>query len=150
MTLTHKRSFPRYSLTNKDFADVNPLFFQATPLANMLSNTSATPTCGTDLYETDDAFVLELAVPGIKRDQFEISVEGRQLSIKASYDYDADKHDAERSYHIKTMSRADINRTVNLSDSVDRNAIDAKVEDGILTVLMPKAAEAQARKIVIN
>ena len=159
-----------YDLANKLFSEFDRM--ATSPARQLKPSYSAHSVNGTDLYETADAFVLEMAVPGIKRENIEISLEGRNLDISASYQAANASKDAaaeakedtenvveavadtvqaeERRYHYRSLRLADINRKVHLPESVQIDAIDAKVEDGILILSMPKAAEAQPRKISVN
>ena len=159
-----------YDLATKLFSEFDRM---ASP-ARAVNTYSTSAVNGTDLYETADAFILEMAIPGIKRENIDINLEGRNLDIHASYktvepvaDVEAATEAAaevntnenvaieatevaERKYHYRSLRLADINRKVHLPESVQVDAIDAKVEDGILLLTMPKAAEAQPRKISVN
>ncbi len=101
-----------------------------------------------DLYETDDAIVLEMAVPGLTADQLDISIEGRQLTIRAKYPEFEEVRD--RRYWLQTIPRGELTRTVRLPASVDIDAIDAKVHDGMLLLTMPKVPEAKVKKIAVT
>ncbi|HRP47869.1 MAG TPA: Hsp20/alpha crystallin family protein [Trueperaceae bacterium] len=101
-----------------------------------------------DLYETDDAVVLEMAVPGIKEENLEISIEGRQLTIRGRSEDEVEKSD--RRYWLKGISFGEFSRTVTVPSGIDASTIDANIEEGVLTVTMPKAPEALARKIAVN
>ena len=100
-----------------------------------------------DLYETSEQLVLEMAIPGVESDQLEISLEGRQLSIEGTLD----APEAEgRRYWVQGIPRGQFSRTVSLPTAVEADAIEAKVHDGLLTLTLPKVAEARARKIAIE
>jgi len=157
MNLVHRN----YDLANKLFSEFDRA--ANSPARNLRTSYSTSNVNGTDLYETTDAFVLEMAVPGIKRENIDINLEGRNLDIRASYkteepieaeaNTDAEVENAveeKRTYHYRSLRLADINRKVHLPESVQIDAIDAKVEDGILLLTLPKAAEAQPRKISVN
>ncbi len=101
-----------------------------------------------DLYETDDAVVLKMAVPGISEDDLDISIEGRQLTIRGSSKEEVEQ--TERRYWMKGISIGEFSRTVSVPSGIDTNAIDADVQQGVLTVTMPKAPEAVARKIAVK
>lgn len=101
-----------------------------------------------DLYETDEDLVLELAVPGLRADDIEVSIEGRQLSIRASLP-ELEKA-TDRRYWMQGIPRGEMSRTVRLPASVEVDSIRADVEQGLLTLTMPKQAEAKVRKIAIS
>lgn len=102
---------------------------------------------GMDLYETEDALVLELAVPGLTAEAIDVSVEGRRLKVRA--DLPAADEDEGRRYFMRSLPRGRFARTVRLPSSVDTEAIEAQVQAGLLTLRMPKAVTAKARKIEI-
>lgn len=101
-----------------------------------------------DLYETDEAVVLQMAVPGVAAENIDISIEGRQLSIRGSAGSEVET--ADRRYWLKGISLGEFSRSVTVPSGIDANGIDAKVEEGILTVSMPKAPEALSRKIAVG
>lgn len=108
-----------------------------------------------DLYETDEAVVLEMAVPGISHEQLDISIEGRQLTIhgvlpEVEDEEDEATHQAERRYWVRSIPRGEFQRTVTIPSGVNADEIDAAVNQGLLTLTMPKATEAKARKISIR
>lgn len=101
-----------------------------------------------DLYETDEAVVLQMLVPGVAAEDIDISIEGRQLSIRGGAEAEVEKSD--RRYWLKGIAHGEFSRTVTVPTGIDSGAIDAKVVDGILTVTMPKVPEALARKIAVG
>lgn len=101
-----------------------------------------------DLYETDEALMLELGVPGLTAEMVDVSVEGRQLTVRVELPERAT--DAARRYWVRTMPRGAFTRTVRLPAGVDTDAIDAKVHAGMLTLRMPKAPEAKVRRVEIQ
>jgi len=112
---------------------------------------SSTPTRDTDtpmdLYETDDALVLELAVPGLTASDLDVSIEGRDLTIRA----DVATPDTEgRRYWTRTIPRGQTTRSLKLPNSVDVDRVEARVQDGLLILTMPKVNEAKVKKIEIQ
>ena len=101
-----------------------------------------------DLFETDDALVIELAVPGVQADDLDISIEGRQLTIRASLPAIPD--DEQRRYWLQAIPRGAFTRTVRLPANVDTDAVQANVHDGMLVLRLAKAAEAKVRKVAIE
>ncbi|HEX7040068.1 MAG TPA: Hsp20/alpha crystallin family protein [Trueperaceae bacterium] len=100
-----------------------------------------------DLYETDDAVVLEMAVPGVSPEDLDLSLEGRQVTIRGR---SAETEDEGRRYWLRGMPRGEFSRTVTVPSGIDANGIEANVEQGVLTLRMPKVPEAVARKIAVG
>lgn len=101
---------------------------------------------GVDLYETEEGYFLELAVPGLTAADIDVDVEGRQLTIKAEQE-EADSEG--RRYWLQSLPRGSFTRTVRVPRGVDTETVSATVQAGLLTVTMPRSPEARARKVEI-
>lgn len=100
-----------------------------------------------DLFETGEEVVLEMAVPGIRVDDLDITVEGRQLTIRGALPNGAKE---DRRYWLQSIPRGEFQRNVTLPSSVEIEQVHAQVQDGLLVLRMPKVAAAKARKIPIG
>lgn len=100
-----------------------------------------------DLYETGEHLVLEMAVPGVRGNDLDVSIEGRQLTIRGKA---PEVEGEDRRYWIQSIPRGEFSRTVTLPTTVVVENVNAKVHDGLLTLQMPKVSEAQSRKIAIT
>lgn len=108
-----------------------------------------------DLYETSDEVVLVMAVPGMRADQLDVSLEGRQLTIRGTLPGDSgetgeDGSEEERNYWVRAIPRGEFQRIVTVPAGVDADSIHATVDQGLLTLTLPKASEAKARKIDVK
>jgi HSP20 family protein len=101
-----------------------------------------------DLYETDQHLVLEMAVPGVKVEDLDISIENRQLTITGTLP--ALLEDEKRRYWLQSIPHGQFSRTFTLPVTVETEGIEATVRDGLLSLTMPKVAQARARKIAIS
>lgn len=155
---TRTRPMRRWGLESDD---VNDVFGQMErmilhPLMQGVLTSRATSNVGNpypiDLYETSDNVVLEMAVPGVSYDRLDISLEGRQLTIHGVLpDGEEDANQDEgRNYWVRGIPRGEFQRTVTVPAGVDADRIQASVDQGLLTLTMPKASEAKARKIDIQ
>ncbi|HLY89125.1 MAG TPA: Hsp20/alpha crystallin family protein [Acetobacteraceae bacterium] len=100
-----------------------------------------------DIFETDDALTLLLEMPGVSKDNVDVQIENDVLRVEGKIDY-ATYKDIEpvyTEYNIGHYARA-----FTLSNKIDRDAISARVEDGVLTLTLPKAKEAMPRRITIS
>ncbi|MEZ4607865.1 MAG: Hsp20/alpha crystallin family protein [Deinococcales bacterium] len=114
------------------------------------SSSSNSSNLATNLYETDKAYVMELSVPGFKKEDISMHLEGRQLTIKGNHEVTNEHEDDKRHYYLKSFSKSSFGKVVTLPEKVAQDAIEAKVLDGVLHVTMPKAAQAIAKSISIN
>lgn len=141
-----------WGLSNSDavgslFSDFDRIFNElAAPYAGG-AQTQWAQSYPVDLYETSENVVLQMAVPGVQVDDLDISIEGRNLSIRGTL---PESDDDGRRYWLQSIPRGEFSRTVTLPANVDLDDIHASVDTGLLTLTMPKVAEAKARKITIN
>ncbi len=103
-----------------------------------------------NIRETKDQFQVTLAVPGMKKEDFKIDVEGNMLTISSEKKDSPEEKKAKftrREYNYSTFSRS-----FTLPDVVDREKIEAVYKDGVLKLVMPrrKAKVAAAKKIVVK
>jgi HSP20 family protein len=101
----------------------------------------------TDIYETEDALTLVMEVPGVDKKDVEVALESGTLRVEAKIDFS--KYEGMEplyaEYNVGNYARA-----FTLSDKIDQNAISAALENGVLTLTLKKAKEAQPRKIAIR
>lgn len=101
-----------------------------------------------DLSETPDAYIVELAVPGMKAEDLNVTIENGVLSISGEVKKSAEEH--ERNYHRIERRYGRFSRSITLPSTVRGDAIEARLENGVLTLRVPKAEEVKPRKIHIN
>lgn len=101
-----------------------------------------------DVSETQDAFLVEAAVPGLKPEDLEITVENSVLTIKGETRQDSAAK--ERNFHRIERRFGSFQRTIGLPKSVQADAIKATLEQGVLKLEIPKAEEIKPRKISVN
>ncbi len=92
-----------------------------------------------DAYETEDKVVLELEIPGVKKDELKVTVEDGVLKISGEKKTERDEKG--RNYRIVERSFGKFERAFIIPDYVDVNNILAKYNDGVLTLEMPKKKE---------
>jgi HSP20 family protein len=140
------RSPSRWALSESPFDTIDRIFEDLG--SGTLFNRGDAVTYPMDLYETDEALVLELAVPGVDADDLDISIEGRQLTVRATLP--ALPEGEQRRYWLQSIPHGAFTRTVRLPSSVDTEQIKAQVHNGMLELRMPKVAEAKVRKVAIE
>ena len=94
-----------------------------------------------NIKELDSQFEIELAVPGKRKDDFEIEVENGILSISSTEEEKQLNENGK--FTRREFSYTSFRRSFTLPDSVDPKKIDASYEEGVLQVLLPKHKEAQ-------
>jgi len=100
-----------------------------------------------DIYETREAVTLLAEMPGVSKDGVEIGLEEDTLTIKGTrgdYAIPGDK------VLLQEFESGHYYRNFNLAETIDREAISAKMTAGILTLVLPKMAPAKPRRIEVK
>ena len=100
-----------------------------------------------DVFQTDDAWLITLDLPGADETTTEISIEKDVLTIKAS----ALEMTPEGFEKVHTeFAPRQFERAFRLPDEVDRSAIDATVKNGVLHLTLPKSPETKPHQVVVK
>ena len=95
------------------------------------------------MIEQADQFLIEVAAPGLEKEDFKVELEGQKLII--SCQNEEKKNEENLNYRRKEFSFSSFRRTFNITNALDGGKISAKYDQGILTVSVPKKeAEAQS------
>lgn len=135
---------PFNSLFRDDFFsdDLSPFF------SSSLARGGRAFTPAVDVVENDDAYVLKAEVPGMAPDQIDLQVENDVLTLRGEH---KSEHDEQRKgYRRIERSYGTFARSFVLPQGTDVDAIDARVENGVLTVTIPKVAKAAPRKLQVK
>ncbi len=106
-----------------------------------------------NIKEDDDKFEVELAAPGMTKDDFDINLHNSQLTVSSERKEEHKEDEDEENYARREFSYQAFTRTFTIPQNiVDAEKIDAKYDDGILRIVLPKLETAKpkpARKIKI-
>jgi HSP20 family protein len=129
------------NLIKSPYTDLFDTFFNSEPFLSksLVSNVPAV-----NISETDDGYHVELAVPGLKKEDFKISVDQNQLKISAEQKSETVENDESRKYSRKEFNYASFTRAFTLPDLADQAQIEAEYRDGVLLVNVAKKEEAKA------
>jgi HSP20 family protein len=103
----------------------------------------------TNVQENDNAFVFTLEMPGLTRENIEVNVEGDTLVVKGSKS-DTTESAEDKGHVHREFSASRFERTIHVGDAVDTEHITAKMQDGVLTITLPKRVEKVGRKIDVK
>lgn len=102
----------------------------------------------TDVYETDDAYVVESELPGFGHDDIEVTLDQGTLTIRGARESETERETDE--YHLRERAAGQFERSFRLPRSIEAEDVKARFDQGILRVEVPKAAEARSRKIDVE
>ena len=93
-----------------------------------------------NIKESETGFILEMFAPGLKKEDFNIEIDQRTLSISSEIQIETEEN--QEIYSRKEYSINSFKRTFNLPETVNFDAIEANYENGILQLRLPKREEA--------
>lgn len=100
-----------------------------------------------DIYETDEALTLVMEIPGVDRQNLDVGLENGVLRVDGKIDFS--KYDGMDPVYTE-YNVGHYTRSFTLSNKIDQEKISAQLDDGVLTLTLPKAKEAQPRRIAIG
>jgi len=126
-------------------------------LPNWLDDTStsrpaARGTLPLDVFESEDGLTVEAPVPGFDKDDVEVTLEKGKLTIRAekSDEHEEQGEEAGRAYFLRERSHGVTSRSILIGDSYDPNSVEGSLKDGVLTISVSKAPEAQPKRVAIS
>jgi HSP20 family protein len=99
-----------------------------------------------NIYSAGDALLVEAEVPGVRKEDLEILAVGNELTIKGRRPAD----EQSLTYHRRERGVGDFTRVVTLPIDVDADKIEATLQEGVLTLRLPKAESARPRQITVK
>jgi HSP20 family protein len=100
-----------------------------------------------DIYETDEALTVVMEMPGVEKSRLNVALENDVLKVDGQIDFTKYK-DMEPVYAEYNVGH--YARSFTLSNKIDQEKISAQLEDGVLTLTLPKAKQARPRRISIG
>lgn len=105
------------------------------------------PSLNLNVSESEDGYSIEAAVPGVKPEDVEIKVKDNILTISGSF-ATREQDEGER-YIRREISSGSFERSLRLGPTIDVDKVEASFENGLLSLTLPKRAEAKARMIEV-
>lgn len=101
----------------------------------------------TDVYETEEGLTLVMEMPGVSRENLDVSLEEGVLRVEGRLDFSkySGLEPVYTEYNVGHYARS-----FSLSDKVDQENIGAKLDDGILTLTLPRSPAARSRRVAIS
>jgi HSP20 family protein len=101
-----------------------------------------------DIFENKDQIVLEAELPGMKREDFDLTIENNVITLRGERRFE--KQDDTDNYHRVERSYGSFTRSFTLPQSVSADGATAEYANGVLRVTLPKREEAKSRRIQIS
>lgn len=98
-----------------------------------------------NVRETEDNFLVEVAAPGMKKEDFEIELDNNLLTISSEVKEEKESEDKEEKFTRREYSYSAFKRSFSLPDSINSAEIFANYEDGVLKIELPKREEDKVK-----
>ncbi len=101
-----------------------------------------------DMYQTENEVVVKATLPGVKAEDLQVSITGDVLTLRGEVKQDSEVKEA--NYHLKERSFGSFSRSVSLPVPVVADKAKAEFENGVLTLVLPKAEEVKPKTITVK
>jgi len=102
-----------------------------------------------DVKEDDKAYTLHAEIPGVKKEDIQVDVNGNQVSIRAEVKQEKEEKKGEKVLHSERYYGM-VSRSMQLPADIDSQSVKAEYQDGVLNIVLPKKASAQAKRVAIS
>ena len=146
MSLIRRTRYPEFMTLR---AAMDSMFDDALLPGHPRANASTTGFVPFDVIEREDEIVVRAPVPGFKTEDIDITVQGDVLTVSGTLREDAEASDENGAYHLREWRSAAFRRAMTLPEQVNADGAEARVEDGVLTLTLPKREDVKPRKIEV-
>ncbi len=101
----------------------------------------------TDIYENENEYRMKFEIPGVEKENVEITIDGDQFEIRASI---AESKPEETELKYSEYTSRNFYRKFKIGNDINREKVTAELSDGILEVILNKSEEAKPRKITVQ
>lgn len=102
-----------------------------------------------DVTEDDKSYVVTADLPGVAKDDIQVTIDGNQVTIAAEVKRNTERKDGERALHVERYA-GQLFRTFTLPTEIDESASEAKFENGVLELRLAKKIPQAGRKLSIQ
>ncbi|MGE4133813.1 MAG: Hsp20/alpha crystallin family protein [Bdellovibrionales bacterium] len=141
-----RRGTEPYRMLTRLQSDFDRLFEDLAVAEPRLIGPEFSPTC--ELSEDKSNYVMTFDMPGVKKEDVKIELDGNRLMVSAERREEKKTEDKKRRY--SEVSYGSYQRTCTLPSAVDDKKVDAKFENGVLTLTMPKTESSKAKQIAVH
>lgn len=130
------------------FRDMND-YFKGFMLRPIFHGVEAEPEIRLEISEADEAYTVRADVPGVKKEDIQVSIDGNQISISAEVKHEKEEREGKKLVRSERYYGKQF-RSFTLAHDVDEGKSEAECRDGVLTLILPKKTGAEAKKLAIK
>lgn len=137
-----------------DLARLDPFrnfddMFKGFMLRPVYSGLEAEPQMKIDVSEEDQSYLIKAEIPGVKKDDIHVSLDGNQVSISAEVKKEKEEKEGKKLIRSERYY-GNVYRSFTLGQDVDQSAAKAKYTDGVLELTLPKKPGASVKELAIS
>jgi HSP20 family protein len=110
---------------------------------------AAAPRIKVDVAESNGAYQVTAEIPGVKKEDIRVSVDGAQVTLEAEVKREREAREDERVLHVERVY-GKATRSFSLPQELDEAKVEAKYRDGVLELTLPKKAAAARKQIAVQ
>jgi HSP20 family protein len=130
------------------FRDMND-YFKGFMLRPVFQGLEAEPEIKLEISEADKAYTVKADIPGVKKDDIQVSIDGNQISISAEVRHEKEEKEGKKLVRSERYYGKQF-RSFTLAHDIDESKAEAEYNDGVLKLTLPKKAGAESKKITIK
>ena len=130
------------------FTDVED-FFKAFGMRPAWRGFEVEPQIKLDVSEDDKTYTVKAEIPGVKKEDINVSVDGNLVSLSAEVKSEKEEKEGKKVVR-RERYHGSVSRSFTLGSDVDMGRAEAKYEDGVLHLTLPKKPDAEARKLTVK
>jgi HSP20 family protein len=129
----------------RDFDEV----FRAPALRALWGNLPEEPQIKMDVSEDESAYRVKAEIPGVKKEDVKVTIDGNEVSISAELKKEKEEKNGEKTIRSERFYGSQF-RGFTLQHDIDQSQAEAKYEDGVLLLTLPKKGVASAKQIAVK
>ena len=130
------------------FRDMND-FFPGFRLRPVLPDLGVEPQIKLDVSEEDKAYTVKAEIPGVKKEDIQVSIDGNQVSISAEVKQEKEEKEGNKLVRSERYYGKQY-RSFSLAQDIDQEKAEAEYHDGVLQLTLPKKNGGEAKKIAVK
>ena len=143
-----RESQPKWGIFSDDFDNLFEGFFR--PMRRSADESEGGFTPAVDVVEKESEYVVKADLPGVRKEDIDVSINSGVLTINAETSYAKEEKD-EQARVVRSERRAGkYVRSMQLGNAIDENRVQARYQDGVLELILPKMQEAKPKKVAVD
>ena len=130
------------------FRDMND-YFKGFMLRPVFQGLEAEPEIKLEISEADKAYTVKADVPGVKKEDIQVSIDGNQVSISAEVKHEKEEKEGKKLVRSERYYGKQF-RSFTLAHEIDETKAEAAYSDGVLTLTLPKKPGGETKKLTIK